>query len=70
MKRFCFVVTLFTNESDYQRKQAAAAQLASTRLGVAVQILFAKNASDIAKVARLSGRNTSVLLRPDLYLIS
>jgi len=43
MKRLRFIVSLITDENDYQRQQAAAAQEAATRLGVDVQILFAKN---------------------------
>jgi ribose transport system substrate-binding protein len=43
MKRLRFVVSLITNENDYQREQAAAAQETSARLGADVQILFAKN---------------------------
>ena len=45
MKRLCFVVSLITDENDYQRQQAAAAQEAATRLGIEVKILFAKNDS-------------------------
>jgi len=42
MKELRFVVSLITNDNDYQREQAAAAQ-AATRLGVQVQTMFADN---------------------------
>jgi ribose transport system substrate-binding protein len=45
MKRLRFVVSLITDENDYQRGQASAAQEAATRLGVDVRILFANNNS-------------------------
>jgi hypothetical protein len=35
------VVSLITQENDYQREQAAAAQEAAVRLGVQVQTMFA-----------------------------
>jgi ribose transport system substrate-binding protein len=43
MKRLRFVVLLITDDNDYQRQQASAAQEAATRLGVDLQTLFAKN---------------------------
>jgi ABC-type sugar transport system substrate-binding protein len=43
MKRLRFVVSLITDDNDYQRQQAAAAQEAATRLGVDLQTLFANN---------------------------
>ena len=43
MKELRFVVSLITNDNDYQREQAAAAQEAATRLGVQVQTMFADN---------------------------
>lgn len=43
MKKLRFVVSLITNDNDYQRQQASAAQEAANRLGVDLQTLFAKN---------------------------
>ena len=43
MKKLCFVVSLITQDNDYQRQQAAAAQEAAARLGVEAQILFANS---------------------------
>jgi ribose transport system substrate-binding protein len=45
MKKLRFVVSLITDDNDYQRQQAAAAQEAATRLGVDLQTLFARNDS-------------------------
>src|SRR5579863_1043523 len=43
MQKLRFVVSLITDENDYQRQQATAAQEAAARLGVDLQILFAKS---------------------------
>jgi len=43
VKRLRFVVSLITDDNDYQREQASAAEEAAGRLGVDLQTLFAKN---------------------------
>ncbi len=43
MKTFRFVVSLITDDNDYQRQQATAAQHAASALGVELQTLFAGN---------------------------
>jgi ribose transport system substrate-binding protein len=43
MKKLKFVVSLTTNDNDYQIEQAAAAEEAARRLGVEVQLLYADN---------------------------
>jgi len=43
MKKLRFVLSLITDENDYQRQQAAGAQEAAMRLGVDLQTLFAAN---------------------------
>ena len=43
MKKLRFVVSLITDDNDYQREQAAAALSAAARLDVEVQTLFADN---------------------------
>ena len=45
MKKLRVVVSLITDDNDYQREQAAAASEAAARLDVDVQILFADNDS-------------------------
>jgi ribose transport system substrate-binding protein len=43
MKRLRFVVSLITDDNDYQRQQASDAQQAASRLGVELQTLFSGN---------------------------
>jgi ribose transport system substrate-binding protein len=43
MKKLRFVVSLITDDNDYQRQQAAAAQESAARLGIDLQTLFARN---------------------------
>jgi len=43
MKKLTFVVSLPTNDNDYQQEQAAAAEKAARRLGVDVKIIDANN---------------------------
>jgi ribose transport system substrate-binding protein len=43
MKKLKFVISLTTNDNDYQIEQAAAAEEAARRLGVDVQLLYADN---------------------------
>ena len=45
MKKLSFVVSLITQENDYQVEQAAAAEQAARRLGVDVEVVFADNDS-------------------------
>ena len=45
MKKLKFVVSLTTNDNDYQMAQAVAAEEAALRLGVDAQILYAENDS-------------------------
>jgi len=45
MKKLKFLVSLTTNDNDYQIEQAAAADEAARRLGVDVQIIYAENDS-------------------------
>lgn len=43
MKKLRFVVSLITDDNDYQRQQASAAQESAARLGIELQTLFARN---------------------------
>ena len=43
MKTLRFIVSLTTNENDYQIEQAAAAEKAARRLGVEIQVIYAEN---------------------------
>lgn len=43
MKKLSFVVSLTTNDNDYQMEQAAAAEEAARRLGLDIRIIYADN---------------------------
>ena len=43
MRRLKFLVSLMTNENDYQLEQAHSAEVASHKLGVDIEILYAEN---------------------------
>ena len=43
MKKLNFLVSLTTNDNDYQIEQAAAAEEAARRLGADIQIVYADN---------------------------
>jgi ribose transport system substrate-binding protein len=45
MKKLKFLVSLTTNDNDYQIEQAASAEEAARRLGVEIQIVYAENDS-------------------------
>jgi ABC-type sugar transport system substrate-binding protein len=45
MKKLNFLVSLTTNDNDYQIEQAASAEEAARRLGVEIQIIYAENDS-------------------------
>lgn len=45
MNKLNFVISLTTNDNDYQQEQAASAEEAARRLGVAIQIIHAENDS-------------------------
>ena len=45
MKKLNFVVSLTTNDNDYQMEQAISAEETANRLGVTVQIIYADNDS-------------------------
>ncbi len=43
MRKLKFLVSLMTNENDYQLEQAHSAELAATKLGVEIEIIYAEN---------------------------
>ena len=43
MKKLQFLVSLTTDENDFQLEQAAAAQRAAERFGVNIEVLYASN---------------------------
>jgi len=70
MKKPAFVLSLTTNDNDYQMEQAVAAQEAATRAGVDVQIIFADNdaitqSQQLLKIIQASGLHPDgIILEP------
>ena len=65
MKKLRFLVSLTTRENDYQVEQAAAAQEASRRLGVDLEILYADNDAITQSTQILKAVQAAAELRPD-----
>ena len=47
MKKLSFLVSLNTDQNDYQHQQALAAEEAAQRLGVDIQVVFADTTPSI-----------------------
>jgi ABC-type sugar transport system substrate-binding protein len=65
MKKLSFVVSLPTNDNDYQQEQAAAAETAARRLGVDVKIIHANNDAVTQSQQLLEFVQCSAASRPD-----
>ena len=65
MKRLRFLVSLTTRDNDYQLEQASAAQQASRRLGVDLEILYADNDAITQSTQILKAIQVAPELRPD-----
>lgn len=65
MKKLRFVVSLTTNDNDYQMEQAASAEEASQRLGVETQILYAENDAILQSQQLLNVIQSKAEARPD-----
>lgn len=65
MKKLRFLVSLITKENDFQLEQAAAAQEASRRLGVDIEILYADNDAITQSTQILKSVQASEESRPD-----
>src|SRR5215475_14610421 len=65
MKKLRFLVSLTTNDNDYQQEQAKSAEEASRRLGVDAQILYAQNDSITQSTQLLNAIQAAPSLRPD-----
>ena len=59
-----FLISLTTDENDYQQLQAADAEETAQELGVEVKIVFAKNNSVVQSTQLLQAIQSSVELRP------
>ena len=65
MKKLNFVLSLTTEDNDYQVEQAAAAEEAARRLGLGLQIIYAENDAIIQSQQLLKFVQSSSGLRPD-----
>jgi ribose transport system substrate-binding protein len=65
MKRYRFLVSLITQDNDYQLEQAAAAQEAARRLGVDIEILYAGNDAITQSTQILKAIQAPLESRPD-----
>ena len=68
MKRLNFLVSLTTNDNDYQQEQAAAAEKAARRLGVEVKIIHANNDPLTQSQQLLQYIQESSVVKPDAIM--
>ena len=70
MKKLSFLVSLITQNNDYQREQASSAQAAALKLGASVQIVYADNQAVqqtqqiLSFVQEPAKRPTAILVEP------
>jgi ribose transport system substrate-binding protein len=65
MKKLNFVVSLTTNDNDYQIEQAVAAENAARQLGVNVEIIYADNDAIVQSSQLLKIIQSSSTAHPD-----
>ena len=65
MRKLKFLISLMTNENDYQLEQANSAEQAAGRLGVDIQILFADNDAITQSTQILKAIQVEAKDRPD-----
>ena len=65
MKKLNILVSLTTNDNDYQMEQAAAAEEAARRLGASVRVLFAENDPIKQSQQMLEAVQSAAETRPD-----
>lgn len=65
MRKLKFLISLMTNENDYQLEQASSAEQAAGRLGVDIQILFADNDAITQSTQILKAIQAEAKDRPD-----
>ncbi|HYR92078.1 MAG TPA: substrate-binding domain-containing protein, partial [Terriglobia bacterium] len=65
MKKLRFLISLTTDDNDYQIEQAQSAELAARNLGVEAQILYANNDAITQSTQILKVIQAAENLRPD-----
>jgi ribose transport system substrate-binding protein len=68
MKKLRFLVSLTTNDNDYQLEQAKSAEEGSRRQGVDAQIVYAQNDSITQSTQLLNAIQSAPSLRPDAII--
>lgn len=68
MKKLRFLVSLTTNDNDYQQEQAKSAEETARRLGVDAQIVYAQNDSITQSTQLLNAIQSAPGLRPDAII--
>src|SRR5271167_4604774 len=69
MKKLKFIISLITQDNDYQRSQAVAASAAAERLGVDAEIIFADNDSVKQGLDLLGYVQAAPALRPNAIVL-
>jgi len=69
MKNFKFVVSLITENNDYQHELALSAEDTARRLGVEVQITYAENDADAQSNVLMEAINRPENQRPDGFIV-
>ena len=65
MKKLKFLISLTTNDNDYQQEQASSALEAAARLGVEVELVYAENDAVLQSQQLLKAIQSSAELRPN-----
>jgi ribose transport system substrate-binding protein len=68
MKKLKFVLSLTTNDNDYQQEQAASAEEAARKFGVGIEIIHAENDSITQSQQLLKIIQSGAELRPDAII--
>jgi ribose transport system substrate-binding protein len=69
MKKMSFLLSLTNDDNDYQVEQASDARSAATRLGVELEIIYAKNDGILQSQQLLDRIQSSTVPRPDAILL-
>ncbi len=69
MSQLRFLVSLITQDNDYQREQAASARAAAHEFGVNVEIVFAGNDAITQSTQLLKAIQADASLRPDAIVV-
>jgi ABC-type sugar transport system substrate-binding protein len=69
MPKLRFLISLITQENDYQRLQASAAQSVATELGIEVEIVYAGNDAITQSTQLLKAIQADAPLRPNAIIV-